>query len=277
MSYKIIFSEGGTSPSDFKFLSYMDSEDNDSFYGSEFENEAKIYESTEQARNDINRIMTGYRGAENYKFKIIDESGKTVGWYGEGEGFLTFSHNYDKSAKKMKKSDNWYELTEKLYKSLEGFINRGEFGSTYAMRVERTTSGGVELNVWQIGGHDIELKFEIFIAKDDFADIFNHEESGFIVNIYRTINGNESRYVSNERVEGGFKGLASYIRQYVDDMHTYGDSHVPNTYDGNTSAYDMPEEFYASTKKSYIPDYHDFRTMLTNMKVTKDNRTVFKR
>ena len=30
-----------------------------------------------------------------------------------------------------------------------------------------------------------------------------------------------------------------------------------------------------SAKKSYTPDYHDFRTMLTNMKMTKDNRTVF--
>lgn len=29
--------------------------------------------------------------------------------------------------------------------------------------------------------------------------------------------------------------------------------------------------------KSYTPEYHDFRTMLTNMKMTKDNRTVFKR
>lgn len=33
----------------------------------------------------------------------------------------------------------------------------------------------------------------------------------------------------------------------------------------------------ASTEKSYTPEYHDFRTMLTNMRVTKDNRTVLKR
>lgn len=151
--------------------------------------------------------------------------------------------------KDMKKSDNWHELSEKLYESLEGFIDRGEFGSSYPMSIERTSSGAVELDIWRIGGHEIGLKFEIFTTKDDFDDAFYHKESGFIVNIYRTINGNESRYVSNERVEGGFRGLASYIRQYVDDMHTYGDSHVPNTYDGNTSAYDMPEEFYASTRK----------------------------
>ena len=161
----------------------------------------------------------------------------------------SFENSIGLSTKKMKKSDNWQELSEKLYDSLEGFIDRGEFGSNYAMSIQRTSSGGVELDVWRIGGHDIELKFEIFVTKDDFADAFYHEESGFIVNIYRTINGNESRYVSNERVEGGFRGLASYIRQYVDDMHTYGDPHVPNTYDGNTSVYDMPEEYYASTKK----------------------------
>lgn len=35
--------------------------------------------------------------------------------------------------------------------------------------------------------------------------------------------------------------------------------------------------YEASTKKSYTPEYHDFRTMLTNMKMTKDNKTVFKR
>lgn len=93
--------------------------------------------------------------------------------------------------------------------------------------------------------------------------------------------------VSSEFIESITQLDDDHVQIIFDDSDFYYE-HIPDEalrragyyvewYDSYILNVFKDDEYTASAKKSYIPDYHDFRTMLTNMKVTKNNRTVFKR
>lgn len=87
----------------------------------------------------------------------------------------------------------------------------------------------------------------------------------------------------------GMSGASDYSQFFKEDDRVYRFDHDASgrqtdveDVTGEDFVIQCPTEAYiymknASAKKSYTPEYHDFRTMLTNMKITKDNRTVFKR
>ena len=133
-----------------------------------------------------------------------------------------------KKSKSVKKEDRLAE-ERALYEQLQGFIDRGDFAQR-GMSLRTMANGGIELDVWNFNprtGEDVfedRLEFEIHIARDGLEDkwtgmVYVDNRNAYMVNVVR-VHPTRGRFQLeyDTRIEGGFRSLTAFIRNYVKQM-----------------------------------------------------------